>query len=298
MGNYHPFTILTFAIEYYFFGLNETGYHTVNLLLHLMNAILVFRAVLLLGNKGGVALIAALFFGIHPLHVESVAWVSELKDLLYTFFFLASYIFYLKYIKGGHKKYYIMALFLFLASLLSKAMAVSLPVVFILTDYFKGRKINKSTLVDKIPFFFLAIAFGIVAILAQKSFGATDVDKFPFLQRILFACYGFISYLLKLLFPLNLSAYYPYPVNSGENIPIKYYIYLIVFAGLMAGVIFSLRFKKDISFGIGFFAITIFLVLQLFPVGETFMADRYSYVPSIGIFYLAGEGLYYYGIKS
>ncbi|MDQ1296752.1 MAG: O-GlcNAc transferase, partial [Bacteroidota bacterium] len=290
LGNYHPLTILTLAIEYHFFGLNETGYHAVNLLFHLMNVILVFYAVFILSEKAGVALVASLFFGIHPMHVESVAWAAELKDLLYTFFFLASYILYMKYLKERRKNFYIFALLLFLASLLSKAMAASLPVVLILTDYFKGRIINFASLRDKIPFFLLAVAFGIVAVLAQKSFGATDVVNFTFAQRLVFACYGFISYLFKLFFPLNLSAYYPYPVNSGESIPIQYYAYFILFAGLVTAIIYSIRVTKKIFFGTGFFAITIFLVLQLYPVGGAIMADRYSYIPSIGIFYLAGEG--------
>jgi protein O-mannosyl-transferase len=290
MGNYHPFTILTFAIEYHFFGLSATGYHAVNLLLHLLNVILVCYVVFLLCDKALVALVAALLFGIHPMHVESVAWVAELKDLLYTFFFLASYIFYLKYLKDLRKRNYAIALLLFLVSLLSKAMAASLPVVLILTDYFKGRKINMRTILEKVPFFLLAIAFGIVAVLVQKSVGATNVNIFPFPQRILFACYGFISYLYKLLLPLNQSAYYPYPVKSGGNIPIQYYAYVLVCIGLIASVFYSLRFTKKILFGIGFFAVTVFLVLQLFPVGSAIMADRYSYVPSIGIFYLAGEG--------
>src|SRR5213078_2787736 len=93
LGNYHPLTMLSFAIEYHFWGLNEAGYHIVNVLLHLLNTILVFYTIFLLSNKTGVALIAALLFGIHPLHVESVAWASELKYLLYTFVFLASYSF-------------------------------------------------------------------------------------------------------------------------------------------------------------------------------------------------------------
>ena len=99
MGNYHPITMLIFAIEYHLFGMSATGYHVINLLLHLLNIVLVFYTVYLLSDKISVALIASLLFGIHPLHVESVAWAAELKDLLYTFFFLASYIFYLKYLK-------------------------------------------------------------------------------------------------------------------------------------------------------------------------------------------------------
>ena len=290
MGNYHPLTILTLAIEYQLFGLNETGYHVINLLLHLLNVSLVFYSINLLVKKPEVALVAALLFGIHPLHVESVAWAAELKDLLYTFFFLVSYIFYLKYLPNQQKKFYVFSLLLFCFSLLSKAMAASLPVVLLLTDYFKGRKINGKTLVEKLPFFLLSIGFGIVAVWAQKSTGATDVINFSFLQRIVFACYGFINYILQLFFPLHLSAYYPYPIKSTESIPALYYIYPVLLAGLLIAVFYSVRFTKKYFFGVGFFAVTIFLVLQLLPVGGAVMADRYSYIPSIGIFYLAGEG--------
>lgn len=290
MGNYHPLTILTFAIEYQFFGPNETGYHIINLLLHLLNVVLVFYVINLLVNKPTVALVASLLFGIHPMHVESVAWAAELKDLLYTFFFLASYILYLKYLNSQQRKLYVFSLLLFFLSLLSKAMAASLPAVLILTDYFKGRKINGKALLEKLPFILLSIGFGIVAVWAQKSSGATEVVNFGFLQRIVFACSGFITYIFQLFFPLHLSAYYPYPIKSTESIPAQYYLYPILFMGLIIAVFYSLRFTKKFLFGVGFFAVTIFLVLQLLPVGGAIIADRYSYIPSIGIFYLAGEG--------
>jgi protein O-mannosyl-transferase len=291
MGNWHPVTILMFAIEYHFFGLNPAGYHAVNLLLHLLNVLLVFYTVYLISDKAPVALIASLLFGVHPLHVESVAWVAELKDLLYTFFFLASYIFYLKYLKNPQKKYYIFALLLFLVSLLSKAMAASLPLVLVLTDYFKGRKIDKKTLFEKVPFFLLALTFGVLAVLAQKSSDSIQAETiFSFPQRLVFAAYGFISYLFKLVLPLNHSSFYPYP--SG-GIPVLFYAYLLLFLGLAFWVVYSHRFSRKIIFGMGFFTLTILLVLQLLPVGEAIMADRYSYIPSIGIFYLAGEGLAY-----
>jgi Flp pilus assembly protein TadD len=180
---------------------------------------------------------------------------------------------------------------LFLLSLLSKAMAASLPVILILTDYFLGREINRKAILEKLPFFLLAIIFGTVAIMAQRSQGAANVVDFTLPERILFACYGFITYIYKLIIPVKLSAYYPYPVNSGESIPVQFYAYLAVFIGLCAAIFYSLRFTKKIIFGFGFFAISIFLVLQLFPVGSAVMADRYSYIPSIGIFYLAGEGI-------
>jgi len=294
MGNYHPVTILVLAIEYHLFGLNAVGFHAVNLSLHLLNVLLVFQTINLLSNKPEVALVAALLFGVHPLHVESVAWAAELKDLLYTFFFLLSYIFYLKYIDASKRKYLIIALLLFIVSLLSKAMAASLPVVFLLTDYFKGRKINSRTLLEKIPFFLIAFILGFVAVQAQQESGTTQiVEAYGFMQRIVFAGYGFILYLIKLILPIHLSAFYPYPVKPGVEMPAQYYLYLFICICILAAIIFSTRYSRKIVYGIGFFAITIFLVLQLFPVGSAVIADRYSYIPSIGVFYLVGEGVNY-----
>ncbi len=291
MGNYHPLTILVYAIEFKAFGLSETGYHLVNILIHILNTILVFYAINLLSGKPGVAIIASLLFGIHPLHVESVAWASELKDLLYSLFFIVTVIYYLKFKKDNRKKYYVYALIFFLLSLLSKAMAASLPVALLLIDYFKGYKIDSKSLVEKIPFFLLSVIFGFVAIQAQKTSGATDIVFFPFDQRLIFASYGFVMYLVKLIIPFNLCAYYAYPIRSGNPLPAEYFTFLL-FALIIAGIVlYSLRKTKVLVLGVGFFAITVFLVLQLLPVGGAIMADRYSYIPSIGIFYLAGEGI-------
>ncbi len=294
MGNYHPITILTLSTEYHLFGMSERGYHAVNLLFHLANIILVFYAILLLSNKPGMALIASLLFGIHPIHVESVAWAAELKDLLYTFFFLAALICYLKYISTLRSKFYYFALILFLFSILSKAMAASFPVVLLLIDYFRERKINARVLLEKVPFFLLSLIFGVVAIMAQKTTSlAHDITIFSFPQRIVFAGYAFLTYLYKLILPIHLSAYYPYPIKNGGTIPLQYYAYVLLLFGVAAYVFYSKKTTKKILLGIGFFSISVFLVLQLMPVGGAIMADRYAYVPSIGISYLGAEGINY-----
>ena len=186
MGNYHPLTVLSLALQFKIFELSEAGYHFVNFSIHTLNTILVFYAINLLSGKKGVALIAAGLFGIHPMHVESVAWICELKDLLYSLFFICSFIYYLKYQDGKNKKYYTYALIFFLLSLLSKAMAASLPVLLLLADYFRGIKINSKSIAEKIPFFILSIIFGFIAIQAQKTSGATDIAVFPIHQRIIF----------------------------------------------------------------------------------------------------------------
>jgi len=294
MGNYHPFTMLAFGIQFQLFGLNETGYHIVNLLLHLTNVMLVYYALFLFTKKSHIALVAALLFGIHPLHTESVAWISELKDLLYTTFFLTAYIFYLKFLGTKQKNFFFLALLFFLFSLFSKAMAASLPLLLLLTDYFKGRKMDLKIWVEKVPFFLLAIIFGVVAVFAQRSSEAIqDISSYSLPQRIIFACYGFVTYLWKSFLPVYQSAFYPYPIKSGESLGATFYIYPLLFLAVVALAIYSRRFTKKIIFGLGFFAITVGLVLQLLPVGDAVMADRYSYIPSIGLFYLAGEGFYW-----
>jgi tetratricopeptide (TPR) repeat protein len=293
IGNYHPFTVLVLAIEYKLFGLNPMGFHGVSLLLHLCNTLLVFFCIRKLNGNTTVALVASLLFGIHPVHVESVAWASELKDVLYSFFFLASYLFYLKYMDSSRTKHYIISIVLFIASLLSKGMAVTLPLVIVLTDYYKGKKFSRSGLLEKIPFFLLAVLFGIIALAFQKSANALPGSSFAsFEQRIIFAFYSFIMYLYQLILPVNLSIFYPYPERTGGHIPFVYYLYIIPLAALIGFVYYSLRLSKKILFGIGFFTFTIIHVLKLVPVGDAIMADRYNYIPSIGIFFLAGEGFH------
>ncbi len=293
MGNYHPLVMLVYTWIYSLVELDPKLYHTVNLCIHLINTALVLFVILELTDVFEIAVIVSLLFGVHPIHVESVAWVSELKDLMYTGFFLCSLLWYLKYVKNDfNRKYLIYSLLFFLCSLLSKGMGVSLAVVLLLVDYFMGRKIETKIFVEKIPFFILAVIFGIVAIRAQQDLGAIQDAVFSFPQRIVFACYGFVTYIFKIIIPINLSAYYPYPAKTGESIPSVFYGYPIMFIAMMAGVFYSFKRTNKVFFSIGFYAITVALVLQLLPVGGAVIADRYSYIPSIGIFLLFAYAIY------
>jgi tetratricopeptide (TPR) repeat protein len=243
----------------------------------------------LLCNRRDLAAVTALFFAIHPLQVESVVWISGGSNLFSAAFFLGSLIAYLFYLRHADNKYLIITLSLFLLSVLSKAVAVVLPLVLLLIDYYKGRKFTAKVLLEKAPFILFSLGAGILTLILKSNAGAVqDMVSFSFPQRIVFASYGYVNYLLKLIFPLHLSSYYPYP--AGGNVPIVYYGYLIAFIGVAAYFWFSGRFSKKIVFGLGFFTVTIFLLLQLLPVGGAIMADRYAYLPSVGIFYLAGEG--------
>ena len=316
---YLPLTMLTYALEYKFFALNPAAYHIDNIILHLLNIVLVFFFVKSLfsslaspNSQLPAAYICALLFAVHPMHVESVAWIAERKDLLYTFFFLASLIFYLKYIKketqdtsiktqkNQHSTFYFLSLLMFLFSLLSKSMAVTLPVVLLLIDYFKGKlKFNTRYLIEKLPFFLLALLFGVITFISQKAFIPSSYDKnivsLNIIDRFFMLNYSVAFYILKLFIPYNLSALYPYPLKTGGLLPIEYYLSPLFIAGLLYLI---LRFIKRTAnnglrtamiFGILFYLVTISVVLMVVPVGHAIVAERYSYVPYLGFFIIIGS---------
>jgi tetratricopeptide (TPR) repeat protein len=294
--------MLSLAISYSTSSLDPVGYHLVNVLLHLLNTLLVFQLAMQLfirlgsGRTQLLSSIAALLFGIHPLHVESVAWVSGRKDLLYTCFYLLSLLIYIRYLDKRAIKYYLLSLLFFLFSLMSKGMAVTLTFSVIALDYFYKRDLfTKKVILEKIPFFILSLVFGIISIYVQQAQGATEIIKFGVFDRAVFACYGFTQYLIKFIFPYKLCGYYPYPDLKAANIPGAYYLSII--PALLSIVLFIyfllIRPNRVIIFGILFFFINVMFVLQFFPVGSAVMADRYTYLSSFGIFFLAASGFGY-----
>ena len=292
--NYHPLTVLSFAIDFHFSGLNPLHYHLVNVIIHLLNTLLVFFFAFKLSNgKLFVGIIVSLFFGIHPMHVESVTWISERKDVLYAFFFIASLICYLNYTQSNKTKFLIFTFILFFLSILSKAMAVVLPVVLILIDYYQGRKLTIKTLAEKIPFFIVSLIFGLLAINIQSKEAIATYETFTLFQRISFGFFGFFTYIWKMILPIDLSAFYPYPIADSQiAFPISFYlpviIGLILFITIPLLTFFYPAKMKLISFGIGFYFITIVFVLQFISVGQVIMAERYSYIPYIGLLFLIG----------
>lgn len=290
---YLPLTILSYAVEYHFAGFDPFAYHATNLILHLGNCLLVFWFIFMLRANLTVAFITSLLFGIHPLHVESVAWVSERKDVLCAFFFFAALISYQYYHrKGKSPARYCLALALFLCALLSKAMAITLPGVLLLCDYFEHRSFNRRLLREKIPFFLLAAIFGAVALYAQHTLGGVrNQPSVSPIDTAVIAGYGPVFYLSKILFPVNLSCLYPYP-NTAAGLPFGYYAGAMLALVLLAAVAYAVRYARTISFGALFFLLTILPVLQLVPIGQAVAADRYTYIPAMGLFYLAAEGFY------
>lgn len=287
-GNYHPLTMLSLWVNYLLSGENALSYHLFNLIFHLINCFLVFRLVMLLSrNKTIIAFTTAILFGIHPMHVESVAWVSERKDVLYGLFFLAGLISYLKYVDTNSRKQYLLTILFLVLSLLSKPAAVIFPAALLCIDFFRSRKLTSKLILEKTPFFVLAAAMGILTFVAQKEAGATGAVEFGIANRILFGFYGIMMYIVKLFLPFNLSAFYSFPAVN-QSLPVEYYIGPLFFVALAVLFFYTRRNYRVISFGILFYLINLLLVLQFIPVGSAVMSERYTYIPYIGLFYIAG----------
>jgi tetratricopeptide (TPR) repeat protein len=282
-ANYHPLTTLSWAIEYHFWGTQPGAYHIFNVILHVANVCLVYYFVMLLLKDFRIAIITAAVFALHPLHVESIVWISERKDLLYTLFYMAALSFYLIFLEKKKALFLIVTFLFFVLSCLSKSAAVTLPLILILLDYYKD-KLSIKAVIQKIPFLVLSIGFGIIAILSQKSNSAFNkiILDYSFLNRCLLVCYSIYYYLVSFFFPFHLSALHFYPQDQS-SLPFDYYIAPLVLIAVGVFVFIHKKYRKELFFGLGFFVSTIALIIQFIPMGSAVVSERYSYVPYIGL---------------
>lgn len=295
--NYHPLTMLSLAYDYQraadgkaitaqnpFPGYDARYYHQTNWLLHLLNVVLVFWLFYWVGGKRiYLAWFTAMLFGIHPMHVESVAWISERKDVLYAFFYLAALLSYFQFNRKGNWLWYILTLVLFLLSLLSKAVAVSLPVVLLVFDWYQKRHFSWKAILEKIPFLALSVYFGLLAIDIQSEGAIAKEGVLSLFDRLTFASYGYWMYFVKFFAPHQLATFYPYPVPElGGSLSWWLYALFVLAIASLVGVFWFMRKKRIWVFSFLFFILTIALVIQILPVGKAVMADRYTYLPYIG----------------
>ncbi|MCD4773169.1 MAG: tetratricopeptide repeat protein, partial [Bacteroidales bacterium] len=291
-GHYHPLTLISLSIDHYFGNTNAFQYHLTNIILHLINTLLVFWFVYLLVKRKNIALFVSLLFGINTMGVESVAWISERKNLLFTLFYLAALISYLKYLDKKKILSIFYVLIFFLLSVLSKAQAITLPITLLAIDWlYKRNLLSKKVILEKAPFLAISIFFGIIANLAQQAFWTKMGEStYSFFERIIFSSQAFSQYIFKLLIPIKLSAFYPYPVEVGQSIPFLNYLFILIVIIVIVLLIITIKRSRITAFAILFFIINIFFVLKLFnvPFGNYYMADRYSYLPSIGLFLIIG----------
>ena len=296
-ANWQPLTWLSSMLDYQLYGPNPVGHHATNLLFHLANTVLlllVFRR--MTGSLWKSAFVAAVF-ALHPLHVESVAWASERKDVLSTFFMLATIWAYSRYAESPSLHGYVLAAFAFALGLMAKPMLVSLPILLLLLDFWPLRRTTltggslslRKLLWEKTPLFALSLASCIVTYLAQKSGGAVvELEKFPVALRVANAAVSYAAYIWRTVWPMGLAAYYPYP---REGVPaLTLAIALLVMTAVSVLVIRQARSRPYLLVGWLWYVITLVPVIGIVQVGEQSMADRYMYIPLIGLTVMAAWG--------
>lgn len=297
-GNYVPLVWLSYMLDYQFFGLKAGSYHLTNLILHILSALLLF---LLFNHMTGAiwrsAFVAALF-ALHPLHVESVAWISERKDVLSAFFWMLALCFYVYYTEKPVIRRYMLVLLSFACALMSKPMVVTLPFVLLLLDYWPlGRwtkKIsqnrNNSTVMligEKIPFLVLTIIASLMTIGAQNKIGAI-MERIPFSVRISNALISYVAYLKKIFWPVDLAVFYPYNLSPSLW---EFVISTIILSLITLAVFYYIRKLPFLFVGWFWYFGTLIPVIGLVQAGRQAMADRYTYLPSIGIAFMLAWGI-------
>jgi Flp pilus assembly protein TadD len=291
-ANWHPVTWLSILVEYQLGGLNPHIYHTTNVLLHAVNAVMLFLALrVLTGAVWRSSLVAALF-GLHPLHVESVAWISERKDVLSTFFGLLTLIAYGWYVRKGHWDRYLLLVLLFVLGLMAKPMLVTLPCILLLLDYWPLRRTEglDRLLLEKLPLFVLSAGSCLLTWQAQRAGMAIQSgESFPVSVRFENAVAAYDQYVLKTFWPTRLAIFYPHPGHdlSWQEIGPG----LLLLTGVTVLVSWMARSRPYLPVGWLWFVGTLVPVIGLVQVGKQGWADRYSYIPLIGLFIMLAWAL-------
>ncbi len=289
---WHPLTWLSLMLDYKLFGLNAGGYHITNLVLHVLSTLLLFWLFnRMTGEIWKSAFVAALF-SLHPLRVESVAWISERKDVLSAFFWMLTLCLYVYYIEKPAIKRYLLVLFSFALALTSKPIVVTLPVIMILLDYWPLRRLRskKGNLIlwqlkEKMPFFILTAFFSVITLYAHLK---PSVIYNPLYYRIANAPVSFVTYLGQTFWPHDLAFYYPFSVK----LPIWQVFgsaLLIIF--ISVAVIVTVKQLPYLFVGWLWYVITILPVIGIIKISSFAMADRYYYLPSIGIAIMLAWGI-------
>lgn len=282
---YIPLTTLSFAVEYHFFGLNSFFYHLNNVLLHLgVTALLFIVASRWFGFSPLAAALAALVFGIHPMHVESVAWITERKDVLYAFFYLGAVERYCAYIHRHKRRDYYGTIVLALLSILAKPMALSLPLVFLVLDWYFRRGGKSRLLLEKVPHLLIIIPVSWVTyVLNARVVGTTP------LETALTWIWSLMFYLQKFLVPDCFLTIYslPQPVALTQGTFVQAVI-LFIAAGFL---LFRFRKQRLVIFAALYYFVSIFFLLRFDAKADVnFVADRFMYLPSLGLCFLIGVG--------
>jgi Tfp pilus assembly protein PilF len=294
---WHPLTWLSHMLDWQLFGNNAAGHHLVNLFFHIANTLLLFIVLKQMTSALWQSAFAAALFALHPLHVESVAWVAERKDVLSTFFWILTMWAYLRYIKQPNIFRYLLTLLVFALGLMAKPMLVTLPFVLLLLDYWPLNRINRfqwqiiyRLVLEKIPFIVISAVSSAIAFLVQQRGGSiASLAAIPLKFRVYNALISYAEYIYKMFWPSKLAVFYPYP---GSDISILYVIISVGF--LLAVTVLVLRFAKNHRYlvtGWFWYIGTLVPVIGIVQVGSHAMADRYTYITLTGLFIIIAWGL-------
>jgi tetratricopeptide (TPR) repeat protein len=303
VGHWHPLTWLSLMLDYQIFGLNPSGFHLINLLFHVMNTLLLFLILRRMTKSLWPSAFVACLFAIHPLHIESVAWITERKDVLSTFFWMLTMGAYSYYVESPGFRRYCFVLLFFVLGLLAKPMLITLPFVLLLLDYWPLRRFQdavKETLEikkpadpeykwsliypllwEKVPLFVLAVLSSIVTYVAAHSAGAVHSKAIPSVVRIGNAFVSYIAYMGKMIWPSNLAVYYPYP---EELILWQVLVSVLLLIAITLAVFKMVKRFPYLATGWLWYLSTLIPVIGIVQAGGQAMADRYTYIPLIGLF--------------
>jgi protein O-mannosyl-transferase len=296
-ANWHPLTWLSHMTDCQLFGLNSGSQHLVNVALHAANVLLLFWILQMATGAIGRSFFVAALFAVHPLNVETVAWVAERKNLLSAFFSLLTIAAYGWYVGRPGWKRYLLVLFSFSLALMSKPMAVSLPLVLLLLDYWPLKRLEylpfwskwAQLSIEKLPLLLMSAASSVVTMIAQRSSGAVvDTSSLPLSLRLGNAVVSYVAYIGKMLWPARLAVFYPHPqrsLSSSDAIAAA-----VILLAITIAVLYFHR-ARYLATGWFFFIITLVPVIGIVQVGRQAMADRYTYVPCIGLFIIIAWGL-------
>ena len=305
-SNWHPLTWLSHMLDVELFGMKPGPHHLSSVLVHMVNTLLLFGVLQRMTGQVGRSAVVAGLFGVHPLHVESVAWVAERKDVLSTLFWLLTLWGYVEYVRRPGWRRYVVVMGLFGLGLMAKPMLVTLPFVLLLLDVWPlgrlavaagarsgetwiDRRAAWGLVVEKLPLFGLTVVSSVVTFAVQQHGGAVSrVELFPFGQRVANAMVAYVAYLGKMLWPTGLAVFYPYP----HGLPLWQVVgSALVLLAVTAVAIGLVRRAPYVAVGWCWYVGTLVPVIGLVQVGSQSMADRYTYVPLIGVFIVLAWGV-------
>ncbi|MDD5063179.1 MAG: tetratricopeptide repeat protein [Phycisphaerae bacterium] len=297
-ANWYPLTWLSHMLDWQLFGAKAGGHHLTNLIFHIVNTLLLFIVLKQMTQKLWPSAFVAALFALHPLHVESVAWVAERKDVLSAFFWMLTMWAYLRYVKHPVTGRYLLTLLAFAMGLMAKPMLVTIPFVLLLLDYWPLARVSLSSerqaiyrlIREKVPFFVLSVISSVVTFFVQRSSGTVaELVRISLKIRIFNALVSYVEYIEKMIWPAHLAVFYP---HAGRNMPI---LNVIISAALLAAatilILRSSRNHRYLFTGWFWYLGTLVPVIGLVQVGQQALADRYTYIPLIGVFIIIAWGV-------